>query len=92
MNCPNCGTGCRNSDFFCRKCGTAFSHADTPKQGSLLVPAVILVAMALCGLIAFFASTSPVSPAPVKSNTDTSYFSTSQELSFFSAVSSFEAT
>ena len=69
-------------------CGTALNHSDIPKQGSLLVPAVILVAIALCGLIAFFATTGPVRSAPAKPKAETSYFSASQELSVFSAVSS----
>ena len=90
MNCPNCRSKCRSADFFCRTCGTALNHADTPKQGSLLIPAVILVVIVLCGLIAFFVTTDTGSSIPVKPDVGASYSAASAELSYFSITPDLE--
>ena len=86
MNCPNCHNRCRETDSFCRMCGTALNHADAPKRGSLLIPAVILVAIVLCGLIGFFATTTAGPFTPVQQDFGISSSSTAEKLSFFSIM------
>ena len=53
MYCPNCHTLCKDSDCFCHSCGTALHNE---KQGSRLIPLLLLLAMSAAGLILFFTS------------------------------------
>lgn len=55
MNCPNCQTLCGEQDRFCYICGTPLQQKK-PRQGSRLIPLLLLILMSAAGLIAFFAT------------------------------------
>lgn len=67
MTCPNCGavydSGCR----FCGTCGTALTHR---KQGSHLVPLMILLFLSVLGICIFCATWKP----PAQPQSDTPWF------------------
>lgn len=65
MNCPNCGTLCKEEDRFCYLCGTALrqeTELPKPKKGSRWIPLLLLVLMSAAGLVLFFATAGETVP------------------------------
>ena len=77
MICPRCGAPCGEADVFCRYCGTMLAEKPKKKNGTLLVPWILLICMGLIGFALYFIQ--PLS-AP---ETDTPWFTVEDGVLFF---------